>query len=233
MRVSVILPVEFDNRVFQSVESLNSFFQEKALDFELIVSGRLQTPKRLGNLARYVIASGKKGDNIVAALNYCTGDYILLLDADLPASVEQVYDLILCAETYDAVLGNRMYPSAFPLHQGRLFFLQLRNSAFRALLQLFFPQLRGYDSQYGVKIFRRQLVRSLVNAGIRRKGLGFDIELSLRLSSCPARVFQMPMRYRHGGHSVVRSIPAAVELLLTVLDLRFFHPLQRKQASGV
>lgn len=225
MRVSVILPVEFDNRVFCSVESLNSFFQEKAIEFELIVSGRLQMPERLSNLARYVMASGKKGDNIVAALNYCTGDYVLLLDADLPASIEQVYDLIICAKSYDAVLGYRRYSSVLTPHQDRLFFRWLRTLAFMALLQLLFPQLRGYDSQYGVKIFRRPLLRSLIDAGIKRTGLGFDIELLLRLSSCPARVFHMPMLYRHNSHSVVRSVPAAVELLLTVLDLRFFDPL--------
>lgn len=211
--LSIVLPVRLDDRVFETVERIQSFLVSKAVNFEIVVAGCLARPEQLLAPVKFIHSTGRKGDNIVAGVAASSGTYILLLDADLPIKVSDLWLLFIQAPNFDAVLGIRNFPKNCNVPLLRV----LRTRVFRAIVGVMFPQLRHLDTQFGVKLLRASIAYHLLSEEMYCRGLGVDLELLLKLTTNRNRIHSLRLEYQHASDSVVHSCEAAMELIQTLL----------------
>lgn len=159
-----------------------------------------------------------KGASIRTALRHCTGDYVIIQDADLeydpgemPLFVEKAM-----ADHADAVYGSRTLA-------GKTEYIYTRNywgvRLLTSLTNLLF-RTRYTDVATASKMVRTSVLRSL---RLRCSGFNLDFELSNKLGKSGFRVAEMPITYRPRSFAQGKKIRAKDGLiaLLQILKDRF------------
>lgn len=217
---SVIIPVRFDDRVYRTVILIERLLDQNDISHEIIVSGKLDCPEKLPEYATFISESGRKGENILSGLRASSGEYVVVIDADLPVKASELLSLIMSADAFDVILPRRSY--SFSLKDKDFLvdlFRSFRTWLFRMVVAAFLPSIRMFDCQFGVKCFKASLLRGIVKNGIRLQSLAFDMELLLKLIDKGFRIDCPNMKYVHDSRSVIKSIPAGMELLLGAIFL--------------
>ena len=147
-----------------------------------------------------------KGAAIRSGMAQATGEYILLVDADLPfdrPSIEAARDALAAA---DVVLANRRHHDSRYTVPVRLFgFLYRRhlvgwtfNLLVRTLLRV------GHrDTQCGLKGFRREAFAQMLPS-LTTDGFAFDVEMILTARALGLRIAEVPVHvaYESAGSTV-------------------------------
>jgi glycosyltransferase involved in cell wall biosynthesis len=220
MRLSIIIPVLLDNRVFSTIHLLGDYLNQNSVEHEFIVSGILSKADHLPSNVKFIPANGQKGSNLFEGFSACKGETVIFVDADLPATCENILKLVLKANSCDVVLGSRILDTSNNLK--RIPFLRkLRTTLFKSYISLLFPRLRNYDTQYGLKLFKAKVLHELLKSNASYHGLAFDLELCIKISQSNFSVFHMKVPYAHVGNSVIEPIISTFELVFHALCIRF------------
>jgi glycosyltransferase involved in cell wall biosynthesis len=219
MKLSVLIPVLLDDRVFSTIYLLDDYLNQKFIEHEFVVSGTLSEPKRLPPNVIFISTDGQKGSNLIRGLRACKGETILFIDADLPASCEDILKLVLKSNVFDVVLGYRIFNT--PKKSKKIPLLRkLRTTIFKSYVNLLFPSLQKYDTQYGLKVFKAKALRKLLNSKASHYGLVFDLELCVKISQSSFSVFHMKIPYAHADKSVINPVLSTLELVFNALCIR-------------
>ncbi len=215
MMLSILLPVLNDDRVFKTIIRLEALFSRSETDFEIIVAGIMRRQINTGSKVTYILSTGKKGDNIKAGLQRCHGQYVLIMDADLPVTEDGLLDLLAFAGKAEVVVGYRVYSR---IHCKSLSYVLrcLRTYLFRGLVQHLLPELSGLDPQFGVKLVRRELALKYASLTKPACNLAFDLEFMLRIILDGIIPKALPLLYSHDPNSVIKPQRAAVELIISL-----------------
>ncbi len=233
MKLSVLIPVLLDDRVFSTIHLLNDYLDQNSIEHEFVVSGMLSKPDRLPPNVIFISTDGRKGSNLIRGFRACKGETILFIDADLPATCEDILKLVLKSSTFDIVLGHRILDKSKRLKKIP-FSRKLRTIIFRSYVTLLFPSLQKYDTQYGLKVFEAKTLDKLLNSKISHCGLAFDLELCMKISQSSFSILHMKTPYAHADKSVIEPISSTLELVLDALFIRFslFLFLRRKALNN-
>jgi len=131
-----------------------------------------------------------KGAAIRTALERCTGNIVIVQDADLeydPADWPLMLDPIIEGKA-DAVFGSRFLGGS---HRVLYFWHRLGNMLLTTVSNMF-TNLNLTDMETCYKAIRGDLARSLVLTADR---FGFEPEVTARLAQADARIWEVPISY--------------------------------------
>ncbi len=205
MLVSILIPVYNERTVAErSLRMVLDAPIQEGVDRELIVvddcstDGTIEILKRLAaedsriKLYRHEVNQGK-GASVRDAIQYATGDFCLVQDADLEYDASDYPKLLrpLLDGHADAVFGSRYLPAA----QTRIlpFWHSLMNKTLTAFSNMF-CNLALSDMETCYKVFRTDILKSIP---IRSNRFGFEPEITMKSAKRKLRIYEVPISY-HG-----------------------------------
>ncbi len=159
-------------------------------------------------------ANAGKGAAVARGVAWASGEWVLVIDADLATPLDQLSALSALVDSgADVAVASRDLPGSVvigaPRHRyvlGRAF-----NRIVRGLTGL---QLR--DTQCGFKLLRTADARLLTTKQVVRRW-AFDVELLLRARNAGLSIAEAPVYYVHGEDSTLDAWSVGPRMLLDVL----------------
>jgi glycosyltransferase involved in cell wall biosynthesis len=133
-----------------------------------------------------------KGAGVRTALEHCTGELILMQDADLeydPKDYPALLKPILDGHA-DAVFGNRFHDGA---HRVSRFYRYVFNRCFSIVCNML-TNLALRDVTACYKVFKRELFDKIT---LKSDRFSFETEVTVKLAKIGARIYEVPIVY-HG-----------------------------------
>ncbi|MGH7442612.1 MAG: glycosyltransferase [bacterium] len=156
-------------------------------------------------VARHDLNQGK-GWALKQAFRLCQGEWVVFLDSDLDIAPDQIklfFD-IQASEGVDVVIGSKRHPLSKIQYPAKRRFV---SAGYFFLVKLLF-HLPLRDTQTGLKLFRREVLRS-VFPRVLVKRYAFDLELLVLAHHFGFRIAEAPVivEYRGKfGHIGLRAV---------------------------
>ncbi len=203
-RISVVMPAynEAEHIIENLLETVGTLAALTA-DYEVILVDdgspdhtylrALEGIKQLGGnirVVRYRTNAGK-GNALICGFQYCTGDLVVFLDADIDLHPRQIATLLRVLQEGDAdvVVGSKWHPDSqinYPLLR------KFWSFGYYLLVRLLFG-LPLRDTQTGLKIFRAKVLRE-VFPRVLAKRYAFDIEVLVNAHHRGFRIADAPIK---------------------------------------
>jgi glycosyltransferase involved in cell wall biosynthesis len=145
---------------------------------------------RIDHLVRHPVNRGK-GAALRSGIGVATSDIVIIQDADLeydPAQYPQLVEPILQGKA-DVVYGSR-FMGGEP-HRVLYFWHRVGNG-FLTLLSNMFTNLNLTDMETCYKVFRREIVQSIV---IEEDRFGFEPEITAKVAKLRCRLYEVGISY--------------------------------------
>jgi len=143
-----------------------------------------------------------KGAAIRTGLEYATGTFTCILDADLEYDASDLAPLLepLLAEDANVVFGTRMWSS----HAAFSFWYVLGNKAVTFATNLLYNCWIS-DVMTCHKVMRTELFKSLP---LRERGFGVEPEIAACVLRAGERIYEVPIRYRARSREAGKKLTA-------------------------
>jgi glycosyltransferase involved in cell wall biosynthesis len=205
--VSVVIPClnEAEN-IEVCVARALAVLEEHQIPGEVVVADNASedgSPELAAKAGARVIHEPRRGygSAYLAGLGAATGDYVVMLDADLTYDFEDIPAFVeKLDEGAEMVIGDRMdniHPGAMPwLHR------YVGNPVLTGILNTFF-RTGVKDAHCGMRALRRDVLPTL---DLRTTGMEFASEMVIRASKRDLDIRQIPIEYHpRGGESKLSS----------------------------
>jgi len=187
--------------IVSSIEETVKTFQDFGCTFELIVMDDGSSDETYGKANRLsenypgqVIVKRNphrgKGRAIKKAFHYLTGNYTVLLDADMdlhPFQIQTLFD-IMRLNNSDIVIGSKFHPNSvvnYPLQR------KIISNVYYWLVLLLF-RLPCRDTQTGLKLFRTEVLRKVFPRILVAK-FAFDLEVLVNAHHLGYKITEAPI----------------------------------------
>ena len=210
---SIVMPAYNEgSHIYENLLKTNEIISSFCDDFEIVCvndgskdNTKEEMERAASECSRIHVVSytpnGGKGHAIKTGVLSANGDVIGFLDADLDLSPDHFEDFLshMKSEQADVVIGSKMHK------ESKLDYPPLRkfiSFGYYVMLRLMF-RLKVHDTQTGIKIYRADLLKSIV-ADVITKGFAYDIELLACANEMGAKIIERPIRLvftRSGGFS--------------------------------
>jgi glycosyltransferase involved in cell wall biosynthesis len=170
-------------------------------------------PKRLG-----------KGGAIMEGFKQVKGNYVLLIDADMPTPPEDLYRLMRRIEDYSLVIGSRYSRDSRVIVKEPIVRILL-SRILNLLVRLIFPRLRNIrDTQCGVKILRKDILKILKKDLFITDYL-FDVNLIYSTIEKGFKVKEIGLIWKHDKEkSRIKNLwRVSIKMLISLIRLRIYY----------
>ena len=226
MSISIVIPIakegeDLYDRISRFRNQMEVVSKKLSLSFEVILVSdifHVPTLKAMVRLARQGIAKCLfltrrigKGGSIKNVIPYTRGDYIVLLDADIPVSIDIISKAVLLAARrgIDLLIANRVYRTHSLLRR-------TLSTAYNTLVNLLFrTDLR--DHQAGFKVLSRRAAKIILVERTRTDGLAYDTEVIVWAKKHRLRYKAVNVAWRE--QRIGSTIPPLRALLTMLADL--------------
>ena len=149
-------------------------------ELEKIVDKVIYHPKNMG-----------KGAAIRSALEYVTGDMVVIQDADLEYNPKEYSKLMapIVDDKADVVYGSRFLGEG--PHRVHLFWHYVGNKILTILSNMF-SNLNLTDMETGYKLIRAEIFKRIT---IKENGFGFEPEITSKIAREKCRVYEVGISY--------------------------------------
>ncbi len=198
MKITILIPVFNEkNYILKVLERVN--FQKKNYDLEIIVvddhstDGTVEILKNHSHLYDQIFCKNKnegKGSAIIKGIEFATGKYTLVQDADLEYSPDDYSQLFKPIDNdADAVYGSRFKGS----EPKRIiyFFNRVANFLITFLVNCL-TNINFSDVETGYKLVKTELLKKI---NLKEKTFAFEVELTMKLSKLNIKFYEVGINY--------------------------------------
>jgi len=165
-----------------------------------------------------------KGAAFMSGWQVCTGDLVLLIDADKQVSINEIHVFLRLMDLYDAdaVIGNKRhsysnvnYP---PLRR-------IVSGGYRLIVKMLF-NFPITDTQVGFKLFRRSALEKVMPRMLVKR-FAFDIELLTAMKAQGLRIIDAPIKMDKPQGSGSVSWKNIIDVFKDTLAVWYRHNIRR------
>ena len=199
MKISIIIPCFNEKNTIELL--IDKIIQIKQFDKEIIViddfsnDGTTDILKnRLKNKISNIIYNNKnhgKGYCVKKGIEICTGDIVIIQDADLeydPKEYDKLVSPIIDGYA-DVVYGSRFVGSE---EKRILFFWHTVANRILTLISNMFSNLNLTDVETCYKVFKSDLIKKI---DLKEKRFGFDPEITAKVAKLKPRIYEVGISY--------------------------------------
>ena len=199
MKISILIPTyNEEDHILETLRKVNK--QKIKFDLEIIISddGSTDQTKNLlndnKNLFNKLIINKNnqgKGAALKIGLENCSGEIIIIQDADLEYNPDEFSDLI------DPFLKNKadvVYGSRFLGNKTKrvLYYKNRIANFFLTLLVNLLTNLNFTDVETGYKAFRKDILKDIV---LKENSFTFEIEFTMKIAKLKKRIYEVGISY--------------------------------------
>jgi glycosyltransferase involved in cell wall biosynthesis len=229
MIISIIVPVFNEEKtILQILEKINA--QKNNFDLEIIIyddfsnDGTREILLQNKNLYKKIILGEKnlgKGYGIKQALNYISGDVVIIQDADLEYDPND-YSILLqpiINNNADIVLGSR-FKGDKP--QRVLYFSHRIANCIITLLVNFLTNINFTDVETGLKVFRSNSIKEL---NLKENSFAIEIEMIMKIAKLKKKIYEVGVSYNGRTYEEGKKIKLkdAFEAVIKVFKYKIFN----------
>lgn len=229
IKISIIIPCYNEEKYISTVLT-NVNKQKKLFNLEIIVVDDGSKDKTKEILKKYkkiidkIVTKKKnegKGSAIKLGLNYVTGKYTLIQDADLEYSPSDYSKIFYPLFKFNA---DAVYGSRFISNEARriIYFKNELANKFLTYMSNIVSGLNLSDIEVGYKVFRTSVLKSL---NLKEKSFGFEIESTMKLAKNKFKIFEVGISYNGRTYAEGKKIRTidGVLALFCIFKYRFFN----------
>ena len=169
-----------------------------------------------------------KGAAVRAGVLACSGDLVLVADADLSTPIDELDRLVDALAGRAVAVGSR-YVAGARVEVPQRLDRRLLGRAFNLLVRaLVLPGVR--DTQCGVKLFRRDVALAVFER-CRSEGFAFDVEVLALARARGCRLVEVPVAWRNSPETRVRLLVDVPRMLWELLVIRRRRRAERPRLS--
>jgi|TARA_B110000503_G_scaffold143656_1_gene246692 glycosyltransferase involved in cell wall biosynthesis len=229
VKISILIPTyNEESYILQTLKRVNE--QKSKLNLEIVISDDGSTDQTISilNNNKYLfdkLVSNKKNQGKGAALkiglNNCSGDIIIIQDADLEYNPEEFSDLIdpFLKNEADVVYGSRFLGNKT---KRVLYFKNRIANFFLTMLVNLLTNLNFTDVETGYKAFRKDILKDIV---LKENSFTFEIEFTMKIAKLKKRIYEVGISYN--GRTVEEGKKIKVKdgflALYSIFKYRFFN----------
>ncbi len=207
MKASIIIPANNEeNRIYDCLSQLTFCIPE---DYEIIVAadGCTDGTVEMAKLFPVKVVTSHerlgKGGGILNGIRFAEGEAIVIADADLSVSPNDIPNLVKALKHSDIVLGSRNLKDSVirlkpPVH--RVFLGKAFNWIFRRLFSI-----EVFDTQCGFKAIRKEVLEDLSN-DLNVEGFAFDADLIVKAHRKGFKIVEIPVVWSYKRGSRVNAL---------------------------
>lgn len=229
IKISIIIPCYNEEKYISTVLT-NIDKQRKLFNLEIIVVDDGSKDKTKEILKKYKKIINKivikkqnegKGSAIRQGLNYATGKYTLIQDADLEYSPLDYKKIFYPLFKYNA---DAVYGSRFISNEARriIYFKNELANKFLTYISNIVSGLNLSDIEVGYKVFKTSILKSL---NLKEKSFGFEIETTMKLAKNNYKIFEVGISYNgrtYAEGKKIRTIDGILALFY-IFKYRFLN----------
>jgi len=229
IKISIIIPCYNEEKYISTVLT-NINKQRKLFNLEIIVvdDGSKDKTKEILNKYKKIInkivikkKNEGKGSAIRQGLNYVTGKYTLIQDADLEYSPLDYTKIFYPLFKYNA---DAVYGSRFISNEARriIYFKNELANKFLTYIGNIVSGLNLSDIEVGYKVFKTSILKSL---DLKEKSFGFEIETTMKLAKNNYKIFEVGISYNgrtYAEGKKIRTIDGVLALFY-IFKYRFLN----------
>jgi len=215
LSISIIVPAyNEEKRIVKCLTRIPEYCNSKQWDYEVIVAEDGSNDNTVKIVQEFSLDNDKikilsykdrlgKGGAIKNAMLEATHDYVCFLDVDLSADISEVDRLIRYIDEYDVVIGSRILRGDLEPIQ-RTLLRSLFSYSYSKFFRILF-RLPIYDSQCGMKLFRKEIVSKLFKE-IHITGFAFDSEIIVKAYWLYLKIKEVPIIWKYDKASKVNVL---------------------------
>jgi glycosyltransferase involved in cell wall biosynthesis len=209
MKLSIIIPVYNERKtlrtIIERVRAVEGINKEIVLVDDYSTDGTRELYPELRELVDQIVlhdVNKGKGAAIRTGIQYATGDYIVIQDADLEYDPQEYHVLLqpVLSGDADVVYGSR-FLGGRP-HRVLYFWHSLGNK-FLTLLSNMFTNLNLTDMETCYKLVRADLLKSIE---IEQNRFGFEPEITAKLAKMDVHMYEVGISYAGRSYAEGKKI---------------------------
>ncbi|MCM8781703.1 MAG: glycosyltransferase family 2 protein [Candidatus Omnitrophica bacterium] len=250
-KISIIIPVFNEEKIIEkSLKEVVSTFEDFGYPFEIILFDD-GSNDRTYEIAKEFFLKGLqnkliikrnlynfgKGRALKKAFRYCSGDYIVWLDADMdlhPSQLQLFFD-IMRINNADCVIGSKFHANSvinFPLLR------RIISLSYYLLTKILF-NLPCHDTQTGIKLFKSKVLKRALPRVLVKK-FAFDLEVLVNIHRLGFKIAEAPVilnsqrKYsRIGLQSICKTLWDTLAVFYRTYILRYYDRIDYFQRKNI